>query len=296
MPQYSSAILFLFGLGIGSFLNVLSLRYEPGGRIFARPSIGGRSHCRSCQRTLAWYELIPLLSFIIQLGRCRGCGGKISWQYPLVELISALATVFIPKFLYQHYSAGSFAILGGSIAIFYLTVALWLVATYTFILMAVIDFRHYLLPDQGNILLGIIGILIIKLKYFFPNFFSGRVSFLGPYAGVFGFSSLLIGAGLAVLSAIIIFGGIILLSRGRGMGLGDLKLAIPIALILGWPDVILAFASSFVIGAVISVLLIAFRGRSLKSVVPFGPFLIIGVFVIMFYGEPLARWYFGLVR
>ena len=89
-------MLFLFGLAAGSFINVVSLRFQPGQGLLDRKMVGGRSRCPYCQKQLNWYELIPVLSFIIQKGRCRSCHQKISFQYPIVEILSGLIFVFVP--------------------------------------------------------------------------------------------------------------------------------------------------------------------------------------------------------
>src|SRR5438876_921150 len=96
---------FLFGAVLGSFINVLSLRYDPDGRIFSKDILFGRSHCPHCKKNLSWYELIPLFSFLIQWGWCRSCRVRLSFQYPIVECISGLAVAFIPFAVYRTFSA-----------------------------------------------------------------------------------------------------------------------------------------------------------------------------------------------
>src|SRR3989344_2445719 len=103
-------ILFILGLFIGSFLNVLSLRYVDGQPIFIRQIVGGRSRCRTCNEKLTWFELIPLLSFIIQRGKCRHCFHIISWQYPTVETITGLITAGLPLFFYSYFHVAQAAL------------------------------------------------------------------------------------------------------------------------------------------------------------------------------------------
>ena len=104
MSLFIYILLFIFGLIVGSFLNVVIFRYQPGKKVFDPKLIGGpgnwktRSRCMSCKKQLVWYELLPLVSFLIQKGKCRGCGAKISLQYFLVELLSGLVFVFVPMY------------------------------------------------------------------------------------------------------------------------------------------------------------------------------------------------------
>ncbi|MDO8429924.1 MAG: prepilin peptidase [bacterium] len=95
-----SLILFIFGLTFGSFLNVVSFRYSPEKSLFSFRNLLGRSHCPQCGKTLNWYELVPVFSFLIQKGKCRSCGEKISWQYPLVELASGFIFL-LPLYFYS---------------------------------------------------------------------------------------------------------------------------------------------------------------------------------------------------
>ena len=99
----------------------------------------------------------------------------------------------------------------------------------------------------------------------------------------------------AVAVALILFGGIVLATRGRGMGLGDLKLAVPIALLLGWPDVILAFAASFIVGSLFAIPLLLHKIKKMSDGIPFGPFMIMGVYIAIFYGAQISAWYFSLI-
>jgi len=274
----SVIIYFVLGLAVGSFLNVLSLRYQPGQSILFRKDIFfGRSHCLHCGRILRWYELLPLVSFVIQKGRCRSCGTALSWQYPLVEFLSGiLAVIWLVYFSRQ---------------LNWLQLAIFLVASYLLLLQSLIDFRWGVIPDQLNLLLAVLGIILI--------FINQPISFIGSYGRIF--SPLWLSSGLAInrlasaLLSLLIFGAIILFSRGRGMGWGDFKLAGALGLLLGWPDALLGFMLSFVIGAAAGLILLLMKKKSLKDSVPFGPFLALGALLVMFWGENIVRFYFGLV-
>lgn len=285
---------FVFGLLIGSFINVLSLRYKEGERILVTRAITGRSHCMTCRKTLRWYELVPLFSFLAQAGKCRGCKTRLSWQYPAIELASGLLTAFLTTSLYQYYSSAQ--LLSGNTHLLlwvYIATGLWLIVGYTCLTLAAIDLRLQIIPDQSNVLIGIVGIILCA---FYATGLVAYQPFTGPYATMLGLPnspiiSSLLGAGFGL----VFFGGIVFLTRGRGMGLGDVKLAIPMGILLGWPDALIAFASAFIIGTVVSLAMLLKRKATMKAMIPFGPFLVIGLFVAVFFGEKILQWYFGLI-
>jgi len=274
-------ILFIFGVIFGSFLNVLSLRYDPDRSFFSPENVSGRSHCMYCGKTLAWYELIPLFSFVIQLGKCRSCGVRLSWQYPLVEL----ATGFI-FLLPLHLIPNSFFIIQN---------IFWISVFIIFLLIWVIDFRWYLIPDELNIGLVALGICIVALGWIQGNFGEVQGSFIGSYAALFGIrQNIWLNHAVGALAGIGIVGLIIAATLGRGMGMGDLKLLGAMGLIFGWPDVVFIFVVACFVGAIVSVGLMAFGKKNMKSMVPFGPFLILGATLIFFFGEQMLEKYFQL--
>lgn len=292
----TAVTLFIFGIIIGSFLNVVTMRYELLGSILATKKIGGRSHCPRCMTTLRWYELLPVLSFILQGRKCRHCDYRLSWQYPVVELLTGILTAAIPLTLYTRFDVLFTAAAGGSLVWFYTLCGLWLVAAYTFLVLSIIDLKYTIIPDAANILLAVIGVAIVAIKVTQAAVLPYAGSFLKNYSVFLSLhESVVIQTLYAAGVGAILFGGIILLTRGRGMGLGDLKLVIPIGLLVGWPDAVLVIALSFIIGAFVSVFLMSFRRKSFKDGVPFGPFLAASVFVTMFFGEAIMSWYFSLL-
>ncbi len=143
-----SVILFLGGTAAGSFLNVLALRYEDGGKIFRPDILTGRSHCPYCKKTLRWYELIPLLSFLLQLGRCRSCGKALSWQYPIVEIAGGFILALTP---------------------IYLTSApIWVLILLTLLLITLIDLRLSVIPDQLNVLMVLLAVGLLIRDFSWP--------------------------------------------------------------------------------------------------------------------------------
>ena len=282
--------LFLAGISVGSFINVISLRYDPEEKILSKRTIGGRSRCPYCHKELKWFELIPLLSFLWQAGKCRGCGRFLFWQYPLVEFLSGLIFVFVPAKIL----ATNYPLLITNYQ--YLISAVWILIFELFLLMAIIDFRHYIIPDQLNLSLAFLGFLLLILSQLtnLPINQSTN-SFLGYYGALINpFSNIWANHFFAAFIAMFFFGAIIIFTRGKGMGWGDFKLAGALGLIFGWPDILIAVMLSFVIGSIISVVLMLKRKKTMKDAVPFGPFLVIGAATVFFFGYQLANLYFKL--
>jgi len=250
-------VVFGFGLIIGSFLNVVIYRYNTGQSI-----VSGRSACGVCGKKLLWYELVPVLSFVFQRGRCRDCGTRVSWQYPVVELATAL--LFTGAF-YMHGLSGLFVV---DAAVFSLLIVIF-----------VYDLKHKIIPN--GCVYPFIGLaLAVVLTRF-----------------VFGESRHLIAYDLA--AGVLIAGFFFILwavSRGRWLGFGDVKLALGIGWFLGLAKGVSAIIIGFWLGAIVGVILIALSrmhtltigGVSLtfsrKSELPFAPFLIIGLIIAYFFG------------
>lgn len=297
--------LFILGLAAGSFLNVVSSRYRPGHPLFERETIGGRSHCPHCRKELTWYELIPVFSFVIQKGRCRNCKGKISLEYPLVEILAGLIVAGTPWYLKNLSAFGGSAVGQYSIFSFQSSVngqwplvmfsALWIAIFLLFLLLSIIDFRHYLIPDAINLTLGILGLILIFLLNYYGWFSDLSGSFLGHYALLFGLrGNIWVNHIAAVFLGMAVFGAIILLSKGKAMGWGDFKLALAMGFIFGWPDILVVLVTAFVVGALISLPLLIKGKKSLKDSVPFGPLLATGGALVFLFGFQFVDYYFKL--
>lgn len=250
-------LIFVVGLLIGSFLNVVILRMNTG-----RTIATGRSMCARCSRPLEWYELIPVFSFLALRGKCRTCKTSISFQYPVVELITGiLFVVFYIKI----------PLMMGFTAYAWLSFLFALVVSSLLIVAAVYDARHKILPDVIMYPFMLLALLAIAVK-----------STLFP-----GFSPL-----LAIAEGVLVglpFFLLWLLSRGRAMGFGDVKLATGIGWLLGLSLGFGAVILSFWIGALFGLFLIAVaHTHSMKSQVPFGPFLIIGALIAGLWGISIA--------
>ncbi len=240
---------FLFGLIIGSFLNVVILRHQTG------RTLSGRSGCFSCGKKLAWFELVPVLSFLWQKGRCRGCRSQISWQYPLVELITGLLFALVFWRLWPQISQ----------LIFY-----WLITSLLIVITAY-DLKHKIIPDKfvfAFILLALFQPIILLTKPILFNFGWGVIG------------------GLATASPLFILWAI---SKGRWIGFGDVKLVLGIGLLLGWSLGLSALVLAFWLGAIIGLLLIVWgktqlrrkrKSYTMKSEIPFAPFLVLGFWLV----------------
>jgi prepilin signal peptidase PulO-like enzyme (type II secretory pathway) len=250
-------IIFLFGLIIGSFLNVVILRYNTG-RL-----LGKRSACFSCAKPLRWYELVPLFSFVLQRGRCRGCESRISWQYPIVEALVALLFLLTAWQYYPNY-----------LAVFFVWIILALL-----LVIAVYDLKHKIIPDA----VVYVFIILSFLAAFYPQLTGGLAGFFGAHV-------------LAGLVLFVFFWAMWFLSRGMWMGFGDAKLALGIGFLLGPLGAANAVIVAFWIGAVVGLVLVALgrtrritwlskrlRYLTIKSEIPFAPFLVAGVILVLLF-------------
>jgi len=245
--------IFVAGLCVGSFLNVLIYRLPRG-----KPVIFGRSFCPKCKRKIAWFDNLPLLSFFLLKGRCRSCQQKISWRYPLVELLTGVL------FVLEVSNLGNLSNLGA--------LGLNLVLISSSIVIFFVDLELQIIPDE-------ILIFDVLIAFFFLISQSRNILI----------SNLLV----ALLSAVF-FLLLHLVTRGRGMGFGDVKLAFLIGLSLGFPKSILAFYLAFLTGALVGIILIVIGKAKFGRPIPFGPFLVLGLVTVLFMGEKLL-WFLSQI-
>ncbi len=261
MNELSLLFVFIFGLIIGSFLNCVIWR------LHSKESLLGRSQCPHCHKKIFWYDNIPLLSFIFLEGRCRHCQKAISWRYPLVEFITALLfTLIFFKALSVH----------GAVEFWQSTVWLTLVRDWLFvatlIVVFVTDALWYLIFDE--LVLPVVIVLAVL------NIIIG-----------FSWHNMLLSATIGSGFFIIQF----LVSRGRWIGGGDIRLGLLLGVALGWPLVIPSIFIAYVIGAVVGLGLLSFRKKQWKSVLPLGTFLAISGIITLLYGQELIEWYLRLI-
>jgi leader peptidase (prepilin peptidase)/N-methyltransferase len=255
------AFVFVFGLVVGSFVNVLIYRVPECLSIITPPS-----SCVYCGKKLAVRDLVPVLSYVFLKGRCRYCGERISPRYPLVELLTA--AVFVILF-----------------SRFGLTVPFFAFAYLMTILTAVffIDIDRRIIPN-GLVLAALAGGLVFFVYnciYPNPQVF-GDNKWWTPLAGM------LPGSGFLLLVAIL---GSIIYRTEDAMGMGDVKLMAPIGLFLGWKLCITALALSVILGGLTSIVLMLLRIKKRKDTVAFGPFLVIGAFVTIIRGWEITGWF-----
>jgi leader peptidase (prepilin peptidase)/N-methyltransferase len=249
---------FVLGLIVGSFLNSVIYRLETGENF-----LKGRSFCPHCKHILSWKDLIPILSFLILRGKCKYCKKKISLQYPLVEFFTGILFI-LAVFIFGDQSFISL--------IFY-----WILTCFLLIIF-VYDLKHYLIPDRV-----IYPAIFLTLPYQ-----SFKIWNFGHW-NLFEVWNLVLG----ILPSLF-FLAIILISRETWMGFGDFKLSILMGLILGWPNILVALFFAFLSGAIVGLVLIFFKKKTLKSQIPFAPFLVSGTFFSMFFGKEIINWYLSL--
>ncbi|ADG82599.1 prepilin peptidase [Thermincola potens] len=236
----------LLGIIIGSFLNVCIYRIPQQMSVINPPS-----HCPDCGNRLKPLHLIPVISFLMYKGRCAYCGTKISWQYPLVELLTGL--------LY-----------GLTVYRFGLTAeaVVYLVLISLLIVISFIDLRLKIIPN-GLIIIGLVVGLAINIIRPLTTFSGGLVGFF---------------------SAGCLFLAIAVLSKG-GMGGGDIKLAAMLGLWLGWQQAFLGFFLAFLSGTAVGIGLMATGQKSRKDAIPFGPFISLGALLSIFWSRQIIGWY-----
>ncbi len=240
-------LIFIFGLAVGSFLNVLIYRLPQGLSLF------GRSLCPKCRGKISWYDNIPLVSYFLLGGKCRKCHSPIGWQYPIVELTTGVLFLLI-AFLFP----------SGLLALFY----------YLFIISSLIvvfftDLRYGIIPDKIVYPATIISLIyiILNTKYLIQNSLFSAVG------------------------ATLFLGSFFLITRGRGMGLGDVKLAFLLGLFLGFPKIIPAFYLAFLTGAAVSSILILAGKKRFGQTISFGPFLVFGTILVFFFHEKILAFF-----
>jgi prepilin signal peptidase PulO-like enzyme (type II secretory pathway) len=257
--MYILAFVFIFFLGtiIGSFLNVVIFRLNTGKSIAK-----GRSICMTCNRTLRWYELLPVLSFLIQSGRCRRCASRISHQYPIVEFLTGIVFTLISL----HFLP---------IIFFSQPNYVFLVVAYSFIfslliVISVYDIRHKIIPD-----LLVYIFIVLSFGLVFVNHTT-----IGPLFIVPILANLLSGPVLALPFALLW-----LVSSGRWMGLGDAKLILGLGWMLGLFFGIASLVLSFWLGSIVGlILMLLFRSKvGMRTEIPFAPFLIVSSFIVFLF-------------
>ncbi|MEK7659087.1 MAG: prepilin peptidase [Patescibacteria group bacterium] len=234
-------MIFIFGLAIGSFLNVLIYRLP------RNESILGFSKCLQCRKKIAWHDNIPVVSFFVLKGRCQKCGSKIFWQYPLVELLTGF--LFLFSFLVYRENP------------VFLIYVLFLISLL--VAIAFIDLKHFLILDS----LILSGFIISFIFIFFASSFSLPVSH---------FYGLLFFAGFFLF--------LFLITKGKGIGLGDVKLAAWLGFVFGFENSISVFYLTFFIGFICAIMLLVSKKAGLKSKMPLGSLMALASILFLLSG------------
>lgn len=251
-------VVFLLGLIIGSFLNVVIFRINTG-----RSISKGRSKCLSCGKSLAWYELVPVISYLFLRGKCSSCRTSISPQYPIVEFITGSSFVVLFFVTLNRFGISQEAFIHFA---FLATIA------SLFIVMIVYDIRHKIIPDQINFTFIALAMVSIVWRYFTIPGFSAVETFAAGF--------------IIALPFFLLW----LISKGRWMGFGDVKLMLGMGWFLGLGVATLGVLFAFWLGGIVGIFLLAFsKNYSRKSEIPFAPFLIAGAGIAGVWGITIKQ-------
>ncbi len=242
--------IFIAGLIVGSFLNVVIFRLEKN-----KSFIFGRSVCLGCNNQIVWHDNIPVVSFLLLRAKCRNCRRPISWQYPAVELATAIIFIWL------------FSRFGINFKFFSL-----IIFSCFLLVIFVYDLKHYLILDRVSIPAMVAALLLnLMLRLGFVNLLLGAI-----IGGVF-------------------FAFQFFVSKGKWVGDGDIRLGFLMGLMLGWKMLLVALFLAYLIGSFVSILLMIFSNKKMSSQIPFGPFLALATFITLIYGTEILNWYLNLL-
>lgn len=237
-------IALLYGLVIGSFLNVCIYRMPEGKTVVTE-----RSHCMKCGYQLSWYDMIPVVSWLALRGRCRKCKARISAQYPLIEAANGILYVAVFLVCGVTWTSVIYCLLGSAL-----------------IVLSVIDFRTYEIPFGINVFILVLGLIHMVLD-------------------IHNWSNYVIG----LLAVSVPLGIILLVSKGRAIGGGDVKLMAAAGLLLGWEKILLALIIGCIAGSVLHIIRMKVAGAD--RVLAMGPYLALGILLSALWGDALIAWY-----
>ena len=261
-------IFFIIGLIVGSFLNVVVYRLN-----MAESFMVGRSKCPRCKKPIAWYDNIPLLSFILLKSQCRQCQEKISWQYPVVEFFTGVVFAAVGAFYFKISDPATWVT-----AFYYLGIMSFLIIIFVY------DFRYLEIP-------GLVLWPAVAWAIAFNLYFDLQKANIGNAA----LGSSLFSGVLAGFLAFIFFFLLSALSKEQWMGMGDAYLSIFLGLVLGWPQILLGLMLAFALGASVGLILVLLEKKKMKSPMPFAPFLAVGALLSLFFYPAITGWYFNVM-
>lgn len=255
---FLSSVIFILGTAIGSFLNVVIDRTTQGKSILSP----FRSYCDHCKATLATVDLIPIVSFVGLGGKCRFCKKPISWQYPFVEALTGV--LFVVDF-YVLASSGELSLLKLFLHFFLISI---------FIVVAVVDFKFSLIPTSLVFLASLVAL--------FFNYFNLP-------------SEIFVQNVMTAFALAAFFALVAVLTRGRGMGTGDIPLVFLVGLMLGFPNGLISVFLAFIAGALVAIFLILIGTKKFGQTIPFAPFLAGAAVLMLFFGDSISQWYLGMM-
>jgi leader peptidase (prepilin peptidase)/N-methyltransferase len=277
-------VVLLFGLIVGSFLNVCIARLPREQSIVSPPS-----HCPRCQTPIRWYDNVPLVSFLALRGKCRKCGLPISWRYPLVELLNGL--LFLGCF-------ARFGLTGEG--------ALAMALCSALVVITFIDLDHMIIPHEITKSGMVIGVIVAPffMTALEPPMAFGLGRLLPTAHSYFADQLILITTGVVNSLIGMLLGGLPLYLIGtfwekffkkEAMGGGDVMFMGMVGSFLGWKGAFLTIMLGALIGSAVGIILIALKRHELGKLIPFGPYLAFGTLCTLFYGADIINWYFGFL-
>ncbi len=291
---------FILGLCLGSLTKLMA------DRSLTKQSFWGRSYCVGCKKQLKWYDLFPLFSYLFLRGKCRYCGFKLSIEYPLIEflmglLIAGVFVKFLPSdILTTVYPYEDYIVLGLN-SLFYTVTVVTLTAVF------LTDMKTGYIPDRitypsiWTLFILLLATTATKIYFLYASFNSSSLGeyLLPPHSNYFYDISLRIAEPLyyGCLMAFLIglfFYILIVLTKGKGMGGGDLKLGVFLGLAFGFPYSLVVLMLSFLLGALFGLGLIILRLKKFGQTIPFGPFLSLAGIITLFWGDKILAWYLSL--
>ncbi len=260
---FQAVVVFIFGAAIGSFLNVLIWRLPRDQKA------DGRSRCPKCNHQLIWIDLLPLLSYALSGGKCRYCEQEVSIRYPLIETVTGLL------FVVTWWMVGPISILD------WLNLGVMWFVVSVLVLVFVIDLEHYLILDK-IVFPATVVVLLADL-------------FIAGYVGDISFPFFIWDSLLGMLGGFLPFYLLWVISKGRWIGLGDAKLGLFLGAVFGFPQILVLYFISFILGTAVSLPLLALGKKEMGSKLPFGTFLAAAGLIMLWFGLDIFSWYMNLI-
>lgn len=295
----------VIGFILGTILGSLSLALAE--RSLAKKSFWGRSYCLHCKKSLQWYDLFPVLSYLVLKGKCRYCGKSIGLKYLVVEIAMGLLVGFLFWQSFQNFSAIGGSAFGWQFLIFIWDLIFKIFFITILLILTITDLKKNLIPDRIIIpslkiaFFSLAGLTLLKIGYLYFYLKDNPVGkyLLPPHSDYFQRHALITaepfwGAVISAAALALFFYSLLVITKGKGMGGGDIKLGAFLGLGLGFPLAVLATILAFFTGALAALILMATGKKHFGQTLAFGPFLVFGSLVALFWGNLIMGWYFDL--